>query len=211
MKLHIIPSGPIQTIGYLLLEPERGEAVLVDAPEGIWDTVAPMLADAKCSLVELWITHGHWDHTQDAAKIIRNTKALVRAHKADQAMLETPRIMSQYMIPGLEVEAFTADKWMEQGEKFTALGVEVEIRHVPGHCPGNILFYVPSLGSAFVGDALFNGSVGRTDLPAGSFDQLEQSIRTQIYTLPDDTRVFPGHGPDTSVGDEKQSNPYVQA
>jgi glyoxylase-like metal-dependent hydrolase (beta-lactamase superfamily II) len=116
----------------------------------------------------------------------------------------------------LGLKPVKVDTWVAQGDKFTALGVEVEVRHVPGHCPGNVLFYfagnknAKAAGAAFVGDALFAGSVGRTDLPGGSFEQLERSIREQIYTLPDDTIVFPGHGPRTAVRNEKQGNPYVQ-
>jgi glyoxylase-like metal-dependent hydrolase (beta-lactamase superfamily II) len=89
------------------------------------------------------------------------------------------------------------------------LGAEFEVRHVPGHCAGNILFYLRAGGLAFVGDALFARSVGRTDLPGGSFEVLERSIRTQLYTLPDETIVYPGHGPATTVGAEKAGNPYV--
>ncbi len=84
------------------------------------------------------------------------------------------------------------------------------MRHVPGHCPGNVLFYFPALKAAFVGDALFAGSVGRTDLPGGSSEVLKESIRTQIYTLPDETAVLSGHGEATTVGVEKKTNPFVR-
>ena len=84
------------------------------------------------------------------------------------------------------------------------------MRHVPGHCPGSVLFYFATAGVAFVGDALFNGGVGRTDLPGGDYAELERSIRTQIYTLPSNTVVYPGHGPATTVGDEKSLNPFVR-
>lgn len=210
MNLHVLPSGPIQTVGYLLTAPERGEAVLVDAPGDILDRILPILEKERCRLSELWITHGHWDHTQDASKVIAKTGAKVRAHPDDKVMIETPEIMADYMIPGLDVGPFAVDHWMKQGDRFEALGLSIEVRHVPGHCPGNILFYLPDAKAAFVGDALFSGSVGRTDLPGGSFEQLEKAIRAQIYTLPDATTVYPGHGPDTTVGDEKASNPYVQ-
>jgi glyoxylase-like metal-dependent hydrolase (beta-lactamase superfamily II) len=100
---------------------------------------------------------------------------------------------------------------MEQGDTFAALGLQVEVRHVPGHCPGNILFYLPVAKLALVGDALFNGSIGRTDLPGGSMEILADSIRRQIYTLPEETIVYPGHGPETTVGEEKTNNPYVRA
>ncbi len=209
MKLCILPSGPIDTIGYLLLAPERGEAVLIDAPGDIWEQVKPILEKEKCKLTELWITHGHWDHTQGGAEVVAATGAQVRAHLDDKPMIETPEIMSAFLMPGITLLPIRVDQWMAQGDRFKALGQEIEIRHVPGHCPGNILFYLPALHAAFVGDALFCGSVGRTDLPGGSFEVLENAIRTQIYTLPDETKVYPGHGSDTTVGDEKQSNPYV--
>jgi glyoxylase-like metal-dependent hydrolase (beta-lactamase superfamily II) len=99
--------------------------------------------------------------------------------------------------------------WVAQDERFDALGTSVEVRHVPGHCPGNVLFHLAAHKMAFVGDALFNGSIGRTDLPGGSFEQLEHAIREQIYTLPPETILWPGHGPKTTVANERAHNPYV--
>lgn len=215
MKIHVLPAGPIQTNAYLLTAGERGEAVLIDAPEGIWTEIEPILAKEKCRLVELWLTHGHWDHMQGGAEIVRQTSVKVRAHAADKPLIETPEVMTRFMGEDLGLEPVKVDVWIAQGDRLTALGAEAEVRHVPGHCPGNVLFYFAgnaqknAPGAAFVGDALFAGSVGRTDLPMGSMAELERSIRGQIYTLPDDTIVFPGHGPRTTVGEEKQSNPYV--
>ena len=211
MNLHVLPAGPIQTNAYLLTAPERGEAVLMDAPGGVWAAVAPILAQQKCRLAELWITHGHWDHTQGGAEVVRQTGAKVRAHVDDRAMIETPEIMERFMGERMNLQPIHVDHWVTQGERFEALGTSVEVRHVPGHCAGNVLFYFSALGAAFVGDALFNGSVGRTDLPGGSFEQLERSIREQIYTLPGNTIVFPGHGPKTTVATEMAGNPYVSA
>jgi len=209
MKLHVLPAGPIQTNAYLLTAPERGEAVLIDAPGDIWADVAPILAKEKCRLTELWLTHGHWDHTQGAAEVVRATKAKVRAHAADRPLYETPQVMSGFLAEGIKLEPVFPAIWVKQGDKFDALGITFEVRHVPGHCPGNVLFYSGSLKAAFVGDALFAGSVGRTDFPGGSMEMLADSIRRQIYTLPDETVVYPGHGSATTVGEEKQSNPYV--
>jgi glyoxylase-like metal-dependent hydrolase (beta-lactamase superfamily II) len=211
VKIHVLPSGPILTIGYLLTEPKTGGAVLVDAPGGILARVQPVLTAERCQLQELWITHGHWDHTQDAAKVKRETGARVRAHRADQVLIETPAVMEEFLMDGIRLEPVTIDEFVEQGQRFTVLGREVEVRHVPGHCPGNVLYYLAAAKAAFVGDALFAGSVGRTDLPGGDFATLERSIRGQIYTLPDDTAVLPGHGPRTTVGDEKAGNPFVPA
>lgn len=209
MKLHVIPAGPIQTNAYLLTEPARGEAVLIDAPGGVWAEVEPILREEKCRLVELWITHGHWDHTQGGAEVVRASGAAVRAHPDDRVLIETPEVMERFMGGGLKLEPIRVDHWVRPGDRWQALGAEVEVRHVPGHCPGNVLFYFAAAGAAFVGDALFAGSVGRTDLPGGDFDVLERSIREQIYTLPEETVVYPGHGPDTTVGAEKGTNPYV--
>ncbi len=209
MKLHILPAGPIQTNAYLLTDAGRGEAVLIDAPGDVWAEVAPILAEEKCKLAELWLTHGHWDHTQGAAEVVRASGARVRAHADDRRLYETPSIMNRFMAEKLNLEPVFPDVWVKQGDTFTALGVPVEVRHVPGHCPGNVLFYSAPMRAAFVGDALFAGNVGRTDLPGGSMEVLTDSILRQIYTLPDETVVYPGHGPDTTVGEEKLHNPHV--
>jgi len=209
VKLHVLPAGPIQTNAYLLTASERGDAVLIDAPAGIWGGIGPILKKEKCQLRELWLTHGHWDHMQGAAEVVRATLAKVRAHPADRAMIETPGIMERFMGEELNLEPVHVDHGVKQGERFEALGTSVEVRHVPGHCPGNVMFYFAAQRAAFVGDALFNGGIGRTDLPDGSFEELEKSIREQIYTLPGETVVFPGHGPRTTVADERANNPYV--
>lgn len=211
MKLHVLPAGPIQTNAYLLTAPERGEAVLIDAPGNVWLAVEAVLRDEKCRLTELWITHGHWDHTQGGAEVVRRSGAKVRAHAEDRVLIETPEIMERFLGESLQLEPLKVDGWVGQGDRLDALGLAFEVRHVPGHCPGNILFYCAALRAAFVGDALFAGSVGRTDLPGGDFEVLEASIRGQIYSLPEDTTVFPGHGPRTTVGAEKAGNPHVAA
>lgn len=209
MKLHVLPAGPIQTNAYLLTAPDRGEAVLIDAPGDVWPEVAEILKAEHCRLLEVWFTHGHWDHTQGGAEVVRGSGAKVRAHPADRILIETPEVMERFMGEEMNLEPVHVDHWVGQDDKFHALGVSVEVRHVPGHCPGNVLFYFSTLKAAFVGDALFAGSVGRTDLPGGSSAQLARSIREQIYTLPPETIVFPGHGPKTSVEVERAGNPYV--
>lgn len=209
MKLHLLAGGPIPTNAYLLTDTGRGEAVLIDAPGGIWAMIEPILAREKCRLVELWITHGHWDHTQGGAELVRATGAAVRAHAADRVLLENPQVMSAFA-EQFKLEPLKVDHWIEPGHQLEALGASAEVRHVPGHCPGNVLFYFKAQKAAFVGDALFKGSVGRTDFPGGSFEELARSIREQIYTLPDITKVYSGHGEPTTVGEEKASNPYVK-
>ena len=211
MKLHGLPAGPIQTNAYLLTAPERGEAILIDAPGDVWADVEPILARDKCRLSELWLTHGHWDHTQGGAEVVRATTALVRAHRDDQVLIETPQVMSAFLDGSIKLEPIKVDHWLKPGESLSALGTTIEVRHVPGHCPGNVLVYMSAAGAAFVGDALFKGSIGRTDLPLGNHAQLEQAIRAEIYTLPNVTVVYPGHGEPTTVGHERLTNPYVRA
>jgi glyoxylase-like metal-dependent hydrolase (beta-lactamase superfamily II) len=210
MNLHVLPAGPIPTNAFLLTAPELGEAVLIDAPEGIWADVKPLLAEDRCVLKELWITHGHWDHTQGAAEVVRASGARVRAHPGDREMIESPKIMSTFL-RGVELEPVKVDEWLKAGERLAALGTSAEVRHVPGHSPGNVLFFFRDANAVFVGDALFRGSVGRTDVPGGDFAILEKSIREQIYTLPPGTVSYSGHGPKTTVGEEMAGNPYVRA
>jgi hydroxyacylglutathione hydrolase len=213
MKVHVLPTGPLQTNGYLLTAPERGEAVLVDAPLGVWDEVRELLQAERCALRELWLTHGHFDHIEGGADIIDAAKPLVRGHPADRAMFEQPEKMRWFIemfLPGHpRMRPVPISEWLTGTDRFTALGVPVEVRHVPGHADGNVVFHIPALKSVFVGDSLFAGSIGRTDLPGGSFDVLSAAIRRELYTLPDDTVVYPGHGPRTTIGAEKRGNPYV--
>lgn len=211
MKIHVLPSGPLQTNGYLLTDARSGAAVLVDAPLDVTALVRPLLTREGVKLSALWLTHGHFDHMQDAARLKRELGVHVVAHRDDQGLIETPEIMEGFMGARLGLEGVKVDQWVAGGDQLTALGRTFEVRHVPGHCPGNILFYQADAKVALVGDALFAGGVGRWDLPGGGFDQLAASIRTQIYTLPEDTVVLPGHGPSTTVGEEKEGNPYVAA
>jgi glyoxylase-like metal-dependent hydrolase (beta-lactamase superfamily II) len=211
VNVHVLPAGPIQTNAYLLTEPASGEAVLIDAPGDVWRQAEPILRSERCRLCGLWITHGHWDHTQGAAEVVRRTGAEVLAHQDDRPLIETPEVMRDHLMPGIVVEPTQVDRWLADGETLQALGEEVRVSHVPGHCPGSLMFFFPEAGVAFAGDALFRGSVGRTDLPGGDFLTLEASIREKIYTLPEETTVFPGHGGPTTVGEERDNNPHVSA
>ncbi len=210
MEIHVLPAGPIETNAYLLTDSARHEAVLVDAPHDVWPTVQRLLEKTGCKLVALLVTHGHWDHTGDAARV-QQAGVPLYAHEADRLFIERPEVMAVFGLPGLRFDPATIDRVIAQGDTFELLGETVEVRHVPGHCPGNVLFHFRRSGVAFVGDAIFASGIGRTDFPGCGFDILERSIRTQIYTLPDATTLYPGHGPETDVGTEKATNPYVRA
>lgn len=210
LQLHVLPAGPIETNAFLLTDAERGEAVLVDAPGQIWELVKPILARTGCRLTEVWITHGHWDHMQGAAEVVKETGAKVSAHRDDQILLETPGVMEVFLPSTIRLLPVKTDRWVVDGDNIEALGRRWEVRHVPGHCPGSVLYWSEADGLAFSGDAIFQGGVGRTDFPGGSMAKLEKSIRDRIYTLPDATRLFTGHGDATTVADEKATNPFVR-
>ncbi|MGC4074997.1 MAG: MBL fold metallo-hydrolase [Nibricoccus sp.] len=210
MKIHVMTAGMVQTNAYLLTAPELGEAVLIDAPQGVWSEVEEILKEEKCVLKELWLTHGHFDHIQGVAEIVAATGVKVFAYEADRQMMAEPEVVEARLGFPLGLKPVYPDGWFMVGEKRKAAGVEAEVRHVPGHCPGNVLFYFEGEGVAFVGDAIFAGSVGRTDFEGGSFPVLERSIRERIYTLPDSTVLLSGHGPKTTVAAERRSNPYVR-
>lgn len=109
MQLHVLPAGLIQTNAYLLVAPERGEAVLIDAPGDVWADVEPILKSAQARLTELWITHGHWDHTQGGAEVVAATGAKVRAHRADQVLIETPEVMEVFLGRGISLTPIKVD------------------------------------------------------------------------------------------------------
>jgi hydroxyacylglutathione hydrolase len=209
MKIHVLTAGMVQTNAYVLTEPGRGEALLIDAPQDVWPAVRAILEKEKCELGALWLTHGHFDHIQGVDEIVAATGVKVHAHEDDREMMLLPEVVEARMGFPLGLKKLQPDGWFRPRETREVLGQRVEIRHVPGHCPGSVLFYFADAGVAFVGDAIFAGSVGRTDFQGGSFPVLEKSIREQIYTLPEAVTLYPGHGPATTVGREKAGNPYV--
>ncbi|MBC2600295.1 MBL fold metallo-hydrolase [Puniceicoccus vermicola] len=208
MEVKILPLGPIQTNAYFLAK--DGHAVLIDAPMGAHDAVTALLEEKGLTLDALLLTHAHWDHTTDAYLFQKDGIPLY-GHRDDQELYENPRTMSSYGLPGVPMEPVQIDHWVDEGSQLEFLGESVEVRHVPGHCPGNILFYFEDEAACFSGDVIFAGSVGRADLPGGDFAVLEKSIQKRVFTLPDDTEIYPGHGPITSVREEKRRNPFVRA
>ena len=141
MKIHAFPAGPIPTNAYLLTEPALGQAVLIDAPEGVWAEVEPVLEREKSRLTDLWITHGHWDHVQGGGRGRRGRpEPRGRPTRPTSGSSSPPQVMSAYLAPGTRLEPVKVDTWLTPPQKFQALGAGVEVRHVPGHCPGNVLF-----------------------------------------------------------------------
>ena len=200
---------PIGTNSFALIDEERKECVIIDAPANAYEWATGLAKDKGCEIVSLILTHGHWDHILDGWKFAE-AGIPTYGHASDTKMFAEPSCMSSYAIPGLNFYPVKINHWVQGGRKLELLGTDMEIKHVPGHCPGNVLVYVASEKAAIVGDAIFAGSIGRCDLPGGDFKVLEKSIREQIYSLPEDTVIYPGHGPQTSVAAEKSGNPYVR-
>lgn len=200
---------PIGTNAYVVIDGSSSTCVAIDAPLNAFATVERILVKEGLKLEALLLTHGHWDHMLDGWRF-NEFGTPVFAHEADQRLLSEPALMSAFSLPGLEMKPVEVSTWVGQGQKLNLLGRTVEVREVPGHCPGSVLYWFSEDEVAFSGDALFRGSIGRYDLPGGDFNTLETSIQSQIYTLPENTRIFPGHGPETSVGHERTSNPFVR-
>lgn len=201
--------GPIGTNAFLNWEEGGEEAILIDAPPDCAKEVQQVLHEQNLTLKEIWLTHGHWDHMAGAHELV-DENIEVLGHMDDRMMFEDPAVMTQFSIPGLELKPVQITRWISDGDELSFLGRSVKVLHCPGHCPGNVAFWVGAENLCFVGDVIFSGSIGRTDLPGGDFSALERSIREKIYPLPDGTALAVGHGPDTSVRQEKLTNPFVR-
>ncbi len=209
MEIQVYSLPPIETNAYLFLNRQSGQAVLFDAPLNAWQEIEPKLKEAGCTLASVVLTHGHWDHILDVP-VFNELGIPVYAHREDLDMIENPSKMAAFLVPGLSMKPGKVDHFLEEGQDFTLLGEPVEVRHVPGHCPGSLLFYFSGLKVTICGDAVFAGSIGRTDFPGCSSEQLLSSIKEKILTLPDDTTLCPGHGPTSSVGVERKTNPFLR-
>lgn len=222
MKIERTAIGPFGTNCYLLTEDGRTDCAVVDAPPGTEHVLVPVLKKRGLTLAAILITHGHWDHNGGVAGLldgVAGTQAeppQIFAHADGRECHETPekyKAWYQSAIPELgdeDFRAFSVSHWTEDEESFSLLGKTWKALHVPGHCPGSLVFYCAEENVAFTGDAVFAGSIGRTDLPGGSFPVLEKAIREKIFTLPNNVKLFPGHGPATDVGEEKMNNPFVR-
>lgn len=197
-----------------VIAPERGgPAVIVDAPPDV-DAIVGLLTANDLVPVALLVTHGHVDHAGGAAGVTTRTGVSAYLHPDDDYLVSDPatqvRSIFGFVPPGIE-EFAAPDHYVDlaHGEKLNLAGFEFEVRHTPGHTLGHCTFVLEDEGLVFTGDQLFAGAIGRTDLPGGDFGTLMNSMRTQVMTLPDDTRVLPGHGPETTIGRERVVNPFI--
>jgi glyoxylase-like metal-dependent hydrolase (beta-lactamase superfamily II) len=213
MKLDIIRMtlGPMPNNVYLLGDHDSGRAVVIDPSFG----GASVLVRAKAqgwNLGGIWLTHGHFDHIAGAGEIAQSTHPPlpVGLHPADLAWYTKDGGASQFgmSIPPLPEVTLAFEAGMRLGLD-AGLPAVVEVRLAPGHSAGHVMFYVESLGALLCGDVIFRQGIGRTDLAGGDMGTLLESIRTQVFSLPDETRLLPGHGPETTVGFERENNPFL--
>jgi glyoxylase-like metal-dependent hydrolase (beta-lactamase superfamily II) len=199
-SVKVFTGGPLETNAYLIEAPEGN--ILVDAPQG----AAEALKEIPISL--LFLTHGHYDHVWDAAEIARHHQCPVAMHPITEEMLADRNLLRRFGLD-LEVEPVKADRLLTEGAAQPLLGRLFNIHEVPGHCPGSLCLHDPSSNVLYGGDVLFANGVGRWDLPGGDREQLLSGIRNKLLPLPPETIVCPGHGPKTTIGREKDSNPYL--
>ncbi len=192
---------------FILSNTDTGEAILVD-PGAEGEYIVSRLEKDGLVPAAIWLTHGHYDHIGAVAAVREAFDVPVAAAAAERELLADPvwNLSAGYG-PDITLEA---DIQVRDGDILRAAGLEAKVISVPGHTPGGICFYLEAQGILFSGDSLFAGSVGRTDFPGGSHEQLIRGLKEKVLTLPDKTRVFPGHGPETTIKEEKQDNPYLR-
>ncbi len=212
MKIYDFQLGPIETNVYVILPDSGTGAIAVDAAEGAEDQIRDFLQKQNRTLSAVLITHAHWDHVWDARRLQDKLGAKIYAHADSAPFMEVQGAQDKYMFDSRTLESAHIDVRLSDGEEIDIEGVRIKCLSVPGHLDGSMAYVLEdeSPKKAFVGDLIFEEGVGRWDLPTGDFSKLAKSIREKIYTLPDDTVLLPGHGPFTTVGREKASNPYVR-
>ena len=199
--------GPVQTNAYLVGNSDTLEAVVIDPA---WDGAAILQEAARHGwrISQIWLTHAHFDHFGGSAAVADESRAPVALHPEDQPLWRfsggAPLFGFPQFDPGPEPTIS-----LEHGMILRLGDHEFEVRHTPGHTPGHVIFVARRSGLALCGDLIFQGGVGRTDLPGGDWETLLRSIREEILTLPDETQLLSGHGPETTVGAERRLNPFL--
>ncbi len=204
-KIVCLTNGAFQENCYILGDEESGHAVLIDPGEDV-NLFFRRIDTESLVLDAIWLTHAHVDHIAGVRESVERAGVPVYLHPDERVLYD--RAAEQATWLGVAVQSPpTPDHELHHGQKLSVGGLQFEVRAVPGHSPGSVAFV--GHGIAIVGDALFAGSIGRADLPGGDLHTLLASIRDQLMTLPDETVVYPGHGPDTTVGVERRGNPFL--
>jgi glyoxylase-like metal-dependent hydrolase (beta-lactamase superfamily II) len=208
MKAFIIPVTPFVQNCSLLCCEATAKAAVVD-PGGDLERILEAVQRAEVTVEKILVTHAHIDHAGGVAELAERLQIPIEGpHRDDQFWIQA--LASQNQMFGLSgARPFTPDRWLSQGDSVRFGDIELTVRHCPGHTPGHIIFFHAASRLAVVGDVLFQGSIGRTDLPKGDYKTLIQSIRQQLWPLGDDVTFIPGHGPTSTFGEERRNNPFV--
>jgi hydroxyacylglutathione hydrolase len=197
--------GPLQVNCYILADEHTKEAIVIDAGDDAQD-ILKIIKDNGLKVRYIVITHAHFDHVGANKALKEATGAEILMHQQDEMVLKS--VANQGSLFGMRsVASPPADRYVQHGEVITAGDVSLKVLHTPGHSPGGICLLAK--GMVFTGDALFAGSIGRTDLPGGDMIALLRGIKEHLMTLPDNTRVYPGHGPASTIGEERRDNPFL--
>jgi hydroxyacylglutathione hydrolase len=204
-----VPVTPFQQNSSIVYDDATREAAGID-PGGDLDRLLAEVGRLQLTLTQIWLTHAHIDHAGGTAALAeRLSLPIVGPHRADQFWIDM--LPQQSLMFGFPPSAqFTPTRWLEDGDTVELAGHVLDVRHCPGHTPGHVVFHSPEMKRAFVGDVLFAGSIGRTDFPQGDHATLIDSITRRLWPMGDDTVFIPGHGPESSFGEERRSNPYVR-
>ncbi|GJD35308.1 MBL fold metallo-hydrolase [Methylobacterium aerolatum] len=205
----IIPVTPFQQNCTLIWDDATKVGAVVD-PGGDLDRIQAAIAEQGVTVEKILLTHGHVDHAAGADELRERLGVPIEGpHLADKFLLDSlPQTAAQY---GLEAaRPVTPDRWLEEGDAVQVGALSFDILHCPGHSPGSVVFMSRDARFALVGDVVFKGSIGRTDLPGGNHDQLIRAIKDKVLPLGDDVAFIPGHGPTSTLGEERVSNPFLQ-
>ena len=205
----IIPVTPFQQNCTVMFDTETKHGVVVD-PGGDVDHIREALDKNGVIVEAIWLTHGHIDHAGGAMDLKEALGVeIIGPHKADKMLLDA--LEAQAKMFGLQdaVRNVTPDRWLEEGDMLSFAGHDFEVLHCPGHAPGHVVFFNRAANFAHVGDVLFRGSIGRTDLPGGDHATLLASIREKLFPLGDDVGFICGHGPGGRIGEERRTNPFL--
>jgi len=204
----ILPVGPLQCNCSIIADETTHEAMVIDPGDDIADVLA-VIAKHSLQVKQIVITHAHIDHVGGAMKLRAATGAPILLNQNDSTLLKMLDIQAAWLgmpAPG-KVEV---DQSIGESDKVQAGPLHAQVLHTPGHTEGSICLYFPAEKKLIAGDTLFAGSIGRTDLPGGSFDKIIRSLHEKVLVLPDETVVIPGHGPLTSIGEERENNPFLR-